>query len=165
MKPTLIALALGAAALPALADTTDVVALWGEHSGSVAPEYAWSYTVSFQLDGLVRAEYCKGYADEAPGCATSTKQLSDAEIDALDAAVLALAEDMKAHPPKPVSPEEMAIGGGSTFGWIWLGDEKFDLPGQPRKTDAARVAAMLRVLQEHTPPRLVQKAETKAKAP
>ena len=162
---TLIALAFAALALPAAADPSDVVALWGEDSGSVSPEYAWSYTVSFQVDGLVRAEYCKGYADSAPGCATSFKQLSDDEIDSLDAAVQALAEDMKAHPPKSLSLDEMAIGGGSTFGWIWLGDQKIDLPGQPREKDAARVASMLQVLQEHTPPRLVQKAKNKAKAP
>lgn len=160
-------LALFACAPPAeTAETAaETLAVWGEDSGSLPPEYAWSYTVSFLSDGMVRAEYCKGYADAAPGCATSQSRMTEGEQTAAAEAFRTVAEDLAAHPPRVVSPEDMQVGGGMAFGWILLDDRKIELPGQLHDADRARVAALVKVLQDQTPAGLVDKAKSKAKAP
>ncbi len=167
MKRFLLALALGLGLLAtaALAENDDVIARWYENSGSVEPDHAWDHVVDILLNGKVRATYCKGYAEAPPGCATVEKQMSDDQMDAFEADVEALMGDLAAHPPHAVPPEEMQIGGGSLGGWIIIGGQKIDLPAEPVAADAARVAAMLAVLQAHTPKNLVKKAQRRARQP
>lgn len=148
---------------PAMAQDTDAFAVWGENSGSLPPEYAWDYTVSFYADRRGEVEYCKGYADEPPGCATARFRLSksalaamQAELEPLEAALAASAVDEAVDIP---------IGGGSSSGRIRMNGRDLRLPAFPSEADAERVDAVMRVLRANTPNRAVRAAETKAKQP
>lgn len=158
-------LALGLAATPLMAQTPAVIAVWGENSGSLPPEYAWHYRVEFVAGGTVQATYCKGYATKAPGCATVTRTLSLAAQKALEAAIEPYTKDLLDHPPQTMSGDEVPIGGGSVDGRLLLGQTYITLPAFARAKDAKRVQAVLQILQENTPANLVRKAENRAKQP
>jgi hypothetical protein len=160
-----IILALGLAATPLMAQTPTVVAAWGENSGSLPPEYAWDYQVEFLSDGTVQATYCKGYADEAPGCATVTRKLPVAAQKTMGDAIEPYAEELLDNPPKSVGDDEIPIGGGSIAGRILLDDTYVVLERFPIAADAERVQAVLQILQDNTPSNLVKKAKNRAKQP
>ncbi len=160
-----IILALGLIATPLLAQPPVVVASWGENSGSLPPEYAWDYRVAFLSDGTVQATYCKGYAEEAPGCATVTRKFPPSAQKAMGDAIEFYAEALLNNPPKSVSGDEIPIGGGSVAGRVLLDDTYVELERFPIPADAERVQAVLKILQDSTPTGLVKKAKNRAKQP
>lgn len=162
MKRLAVILALLAPA-PVMAEEASPFAGWGESSGSLPPEYAWEYSVTFREDRSVTVEYCKGYANEAPGCATVSRRLSKAQFAELQAALDPLAAPMSENPPQP--DPDPPIGGGAAWGWVNVAGEDIRLPAFPVDQDQARVKAILALLQDHTPKNAVASAERRAKAP
>ena len=162
MKRLAVILALLAPA-PVMAEEASPFAGWGESSGSLPPEYAWEYSVTFREDRSVTVEYCKGYANEAPGCATVSRRLSKAQFAELQAALDPLAAPMAENPPQP--DPDPPIGGGAAWGWVNVAGEDIRLPAFPVDQDQARVKAVLALLQDHTPKNAVATAERRAKAP
>ena len=160
-----IALALTLAATPLTAQTPPVIASWSENSGSLPPEYAWDYRVEFLAGGVVQATYCKGYADEAPGCATVTRKFPLAAQQAMGDAIEPYAEDLLDNPPQSAADDEIPIGGESVSGRILLDGTYVSLFSFPRAEDAERVQAVLKILQDSPPANLVKKAKNKAKQP
>lgn len=160
-----IILALGLAASPAMGQTSLVVASWGEDSGSLPPEYAWDYRVEFLSNGTVQATYCKGYATEAPGCATVTKKFPEAAQKTMGDAIEPYAEELLDNPPKSVGGDEIPIGGGSIAGRVLLDGTYVVLEPFAIAADVPRVQAMLKILQDSTPAGLVKKAKNRAKQP
>jgi len=162
MKRLAVILALLAPA-PVMAEEASPFAGWGESSGSLPPEYAWEYSVTFREDRSVTVEYCKGNANEAPGCATVSRRLSKAQFAELHAALDPLAAPMAENPPQP--DPDPPIGGGAAWGWVNVAGEDIRLPAFPVDQDQARVKAVLALLQDHTPNNAVATAERRAKAP
>lgn len=163
MKRLALMLALLAPAAPALAEEASPFAGWGESSGSLPPEYAWEYSVTFREDRSVTVEYCKGYANEAPGCATISRRLSKSQLAALHEALDPLAAPMAENPPQP--DPDPPIGGGAAWAWVNVAGEDIRLPAFAIDQDQARVKAVLALLQDHTPKNVVATAERRAKAP
>jgi hypothetical protein len=162
MKRIALLLALLAPA-PALAQGDSPFAGWGESSGSLPPEYAWEYTVTFHEDRSVTVDYCKGYANDAPGCATISRRLSKADLAALHAALDPLAAALAESPPQ--ADPNPPIGGGASWAWVNAAGEDIRLPAFPAEPDRARVQALLALLQSYTPKAAVAAAERRAKAP
>ncbi len=160
-----IVLALTLAATPLMAQTPPVIASWSENSGSLPPEYAWDYRVEFLAGGTVGATYCKGYATEAPGCATVTRKLSSAAQQAMEAAIQPYAQGLLDSPPQMVTDDQIPVGGGAISGRVVLAEQTISLYAFPRPEDAERVQALLQILQKSTPPNLVKKAKNRAKQP
>lgn len=165
MKALLLSILLASVGFAALAEDPVVVASWGANSGSLPPEYAWDYRVEFLGDGTVQATYCKGYATEAPGCATVTRKLPQAAQKAMGDAIEPYAEDLLDNPPKSVSDDEIPIGGGSVAGRVLLDGTYVVLEPFAIAADAPRVQAMLQILQDSTPAGLVKKAKNRARQP
>lgn len=165
MKILLLSALLATTGFAAMAEEPVSIASWSENSGSLPPEYAWDYRVKFLPGGMVEATYCKGYAEEAPGCATVTKQLSAAAQMAMEAAIAPYAAELLANPPQMVSDDQIPIGGGSISGRVQLGETSVALYAFPRPEDAERVQAVLQILQDSTPRNLVKKAKNRAKQP
>lgn len=165
MKTALFALLLALLPGLGLAEEDPVVAIWSEDSGSLPPEYAWEYWVRFHASGMVEVEYCKGYATEAPGCATVKKNLGDDAQDAMEAEIEPYAANLIENPPQRASDDMIPIGGGSVGGWILLGETKVVLPNFAAEKDAKRVVEVLAILQKYIPKNLVKKAERRAKQP
>ena len=149
MKPLFVFLFMALTPLPALASDDAVFAVLGEDSGSLPPDYAWDYTVSFTADrrGVVR--YCKGYADAAPGCATATFRLSQRRFADRQDALAPLAADLAARPA--VQDPDPPVGGGSVSGRVTLNGAELALWSHPLPDDAARVGAVIALVQENTP--------------
>ena len=139
------------------------LAQWGEDSGSLPPEFAWDYLVSFSSNGQVSARYCKGDATEAPGCATVTQNLPQAELDALTAALAPVTQALNAQPPQ--QSDDIPIGGGSIYGSVFGRGQAIHLPNYPQADGAVGVVQALDLLQNFTPEGLVDKAKAKAKQP
>ena len=165
MKTVLLSVFMATTGFAAMAQDAVVVASWGENSGSLPPEYAWDYHVKFLSDGTVQATYCKGYATEAPGCATVTKKFPEAAQKTMGDAIEPYAEDLLDNPPKSVSGDEIPIGGGSIAGRVLLDDTYVVLEPFAIAADAPRVQAVLQILQDSTPANLVKKAKNRAKQP
>ena len=156
-------LALLLLAVPAAAQDASPIASWGEDSGSLPPEYAWDYTVTFTGDRQVTVIYCKGYANAAPGCATIRKRLTKTSFAAMQAELAPLAVGLLEDPPQ--NDPNPPIGGGSSYGRLNVGGEDVTLPGFPLPADKPQVDAILRVLKDYTPAGQVAAAEKRAKAP
>jgi hypothetical protein len=158
-----LALAFCLAASPLLAQDTAEFAYWGENSGSLPPEYAWDYTVTFTADRKAEVRYCKGYATTAPGCATTKFRLSKRKFAALQTALAPLEADLAANPAKddPNPP----VGGGSVYGKLSMNGHEVSLHAFPMAEDAARVGAVLDLLRENTPKTAISNAKTAAKRP
>ncbi|MGA0540341.1 hypothetical protein [Neotabrizicola sp. VNH66] len=157
------ALFLALVAAPALAEDASPIAVWGEDSGTLPPEYAWSYTVTFTTDRRVTVEYCKGYADTAPGCATVKKRLTKASFAAFQAELAPLALGLLEDPAR--TDPDPPIGGGAFFGKLNVDGEDVALPAFPVDEDKPQVDAILQVLQDYTPAGQVAAAEKQSKAP
>ena len=166
MKRLWLALALlagSALAGPALAEDGEAFARWGENSGSLPPEYAWDYSVSFFPDRRGEVEYCKGYANEAPGCAVSRFRLSKKAFAALQEALAPLEADLAAKPA--VSVADFPVGGGSVGGMLRMNGREVKLLQFPNEADAPRVGAVLGLLRENTPASAIRSAKSKARQP
>ncbi len=146
---------------PAEISAAEPIAQWGEDSGSLPPEYAWTYTVTFGVDHTVTARYCKGYKSTPPGCATAAALLTEEQFAALQAELTPLAANMAAH--KPRETDDIPIGGGVSFATLYQDGVKLDLPDFPREADAPRVAAAIALLKNATPAGLVDIAKSRAR--
>lgn len=163
MKLTSLALAFSLAASPLLAQDTTEFAYWGENSGSLPPEYAWDYGVTFMADRHAEVRYCKGYATEAPGCATTKFRLSKRKFATLQAVLAPLEADLAANPAKDdLNPP---VGGGSVYGKLSMNGHEVALYAFPMADDAARVNAVLDVLRNNTPKTAISNAKNRAKQP
>lgn len=158
-----LALVLALLAGPALSQDGAAFALWGENSGSLPPEYAWDYTVSFYPDRRGEVEYCKGYADSVPGCAVSRFRLSKTAFAELEAALEPLEADLAANPAKPAV--DFPVGGGSVGGLLRMNGREVKLLQFPAEADAARVGAVLDLLRDTTPASPIRAAKAKARQP
>lgn len=165
MKALALAVLLAMPGWAVAADTPKIIAVWSEDSGSLPPEYAWDYPVEYLAGGAVQATYCKGYAEEAPGCATVTSHLSTATQTAMQTAIAPFAANLLAQPPQPAGDDAIPIGGGSVSGRVLVGETDVVLHAFPRADDAERVQAVLKILQDTTPRNLVAKARNRAKQP
>lgn len=165
MRKLALATVLALSPCLALAEEDPVIALWGSDSGSLPPEYAWDYTVRFHASGLVEVEYCKGYSEAPPGCATVKKDLSEEDRSALLAELDPLAQDLAAKPPKRAADDEIPIGGGSDWGSITVDGTEITLYSYPAAADVERVQNVLAILKKYTPTKLIAKAERRAKQP
>ena len=137
------------------------IALWDESSGSLPPEFAWDFRVIFTADQMVTAEYCRGYATTAPGCAKSTAPLTAEQFSALQAQLAPMVADMAARMPREaiVAP----VGSPATFATLYQDGTALNLPAYPTAADAARVAAAISLLKSFTPEGLVDKAKSRAR--
>ncbi len=165
MRVLILSVCLAVTGFAVWAEEPVVVAAWGGNSGSLPPEYAWDYRVEFLAGGVVQATYCKGYANEAPGCATVTRKFPLAAQQAMGDAIEPYAEDLLDNPPQSAADDEIPIGGESVSGRILLDGTYVSLFSFPRAEDAERVQAVLKILQDSTPANLVKKAKNKAKQP
>ncbi len=159
----LLTLALALLAGPALAQDGAAFALWGENSGSLPPEYAWDYSVSFFADRRGEVEYCKGYADASPGCAVTRFRLSKKAFAAMQAALEPLEADLAAKPAEAAI--DFPVGGGSTGGVLRMNGREVKLLQFPAEADAPRVAAILDLLRANTPATAIRSAQAKARQP
>jgi len=158
-----LGLVLALLSAPAVAQDRDAFAVWGESSGSLPPEYAWDYTVSFFPDRHGEVTYCKGYSDAPPGCATTRFRLTRPDFAALQTALAPLEADLAAKPA--AEAVDIPVGGGSVGGRLQMNGRDLRLPAFPAEADAARVDAVIRLLRENTPERAVRSAKSKARAP
>jgi hypothetical protein len=165
LKPILIAAVMMFSAGAAWSEEDALIAILREDSGSLPPEYAWSYRVRFFASGQVEAEYCKGYAEEAPGCATLRRKLPSDASAAMSEELLTATAGLAADPPRQLSGDQIPLGGGSVGGWVLVDGEGVDLTEFPVPEDAPKVAAVLAILQKHTPSNIVKKAQRRAKQP
>jgi hypothetical protein len=158
-----LALLAGCAAPVVDAPIPPGFAQWGAGSGSLPPEFAWDYQVTFSDDQMVWVRYCKGYANTAPGCATASSALSETEYSALISALTPLADELAARPPQASS--EISVGGGSLSGQLVRDGITIRLPNTSIDADAARVAAVLDLLRQYTPQSLIEEASSRARLP
>lgn len=161
MKPWVLAFVLMAGS--ASAQDSDAFAMWSESSGSLPPEYAWDYTVSYFPDRRGQVEYCKGYSDAAPGCAIARFRLPKQAFADLQAALEPLEADLAAAPAMPAV--DFPVGGGSVGGLLRMNGREVRLLSFPAESDAPRVAAVLTVLRAATPASAIRNAKGKAKQP
>ncbi len=139
MKKLLLALTLAALPFAALAEDSPIVATYGTHNGSLPPEYAWDNFVVIHADGKMEVRHCKGYETEGPGCKTRRGKATPEALEAIRAAALAsgLAE-------KPAAEsEDLMVGGGGTWGSVFLDGQEIKLMSEPAEADASRVNAVL----------------------
>ena len=136
------------AAVPALADDGGVFALWGEDSGALPPQYARAYSVTFTADRRGAVRCCKGYADAPPGCATATFRLSERRFADLQDALAPLASDLAARPA--VQDPNPPVDGGSVGGRVTQNGAELPLWSHPLPDDAARVGAVIALVQEYS---------------
>ena len=108
-------------------------------------------------------EYCKGYADSAPGCAVSRFRLSKTAFAELEAALEPLEADLAANPAKPAV--DFPVGGGSVGGLLRMNGREVKLLQFPAEADAARVGAVLDLLRDTTPASPIRAAKAKARQP
>lgn len=151
MRRLLPILALAALPLPALAE--GILAEYWANSGSLPPEYAWSFAVAINADGGVTVKDCKGYESEPPGCTIREGKAAPEKLQAIrDAVASAGLIDRPAR-----TSEEIMVGGGSTGGKVLLDGIEVPLPPQPVAEDVARVGQVLAAIRDAVPQQL-QKA-------
>lgn len=151
-----------ALAAPLRAQDVTAFARWGSSSGALPPDHAWDYTVTFITDRRVTVEYCKGYAQEAPGCATVSRRLSQADYAALQEKLVPLLAGLAEAPPQP--DPNPPVGGGSSWGSVAVAGKDIALPGFPVDQDHVRVRAILTLLADYTPKGAIDAAQRRAKA-
>lgn len=146
LRPLALLLAL---ALPARAEST-LLATLDARSGTVAPPYAWSVSITIADDGLVTATRCTGYETEGPACTTATATTTPEALEAIRTAARASALDSR--PARPLDPP--MIGGGSISGTVFLDGATFRMIDQPVPEDAERVNTLIEIVGAAVPPTL-----------
>ena len=150
--PRLIALAalLLTLATPTLAGDSPVLAEYRTDSGSLPPEYAWEASVILHEDGSLELKRCTGYETEGPACKTRRAKATPEALKAIRAAAL----DSGLGKEPALIADEIMVGGGSTYGAVWLDGARIELPSQPGDRDAGRVRAVLAAIRAAIPARL-----------
>ena len=161
LKPLLVAMLLFAH--PLYGQDSVEFAYWGENSGSLPPEYAWDYSVTFLENRQAEVRYCKGYSNEAPGCATAKFRLSKRKLAQLTAALTPLEAELIAHPA--TDDPDPPIGGGAVYGKLTMNGNEVQLYAFSIGDSAARVAEVLDLLRQYTPQSAINSAKNKAKQP
>ena len=149
MKKLLLALTLAASPFAAVAEGSPIVATYGTHNGSLPPEYAWDNHVVIHADGRMEVRHCKGYETEGPGCQTRRGKVPPEAIEAIRAA--ALASGLLERPAN--ESEDLMVGGGGTWGSVFVDGQEIDLMSQPAAADANRVGDVLRAIKAAIPAR------------
>lgn len=147
LKSLAILLAL---ALPAQSEElAPVVADYWTNSGSLPPEYAWETSILIREDGQLELKHCKGYETEGPACKLRNSKVPATAIGAIRAAA---AESGLVENPARETDTPM-VGGGLTWGRVYLADGTVELPSQPADADVARVTKVLAAIAAAIPPR------------
>jgi hypothetical protein len=133
--------------LAALAEEDPILAKYWTNSGSLPPQYAWHISVTIYADGMVEQTYCQGYETTGDACKLATGQVDPAALQAITEA--AGASGLLTAPAKVA--ENVMVGGGQTWGVVYLGSDAVDLPSQVAKADEARVATVLRAIAAAVP--------------
>ncbi|MFN4203245.1 MAG: hypothetical protein ACK4GM_09335 [Tabrizicola sp.] len=147
LKPLVLLLAL---ALPALADEpAPVLANYWTNSGSLPPEYAWETSVLIGTDGQLELKHCRGYETEGPACKLRKAKVPETALEAIRiaAADSGLLEKPARKTDTPV------VGGGLTWGRVYLPGGTVELPSQPAEADIQRVGKVLAAVAAAIPPR------------
>ncbi len=161
LKPLLIAMLLFAH--PVYSQDSPWFAYWGENSGSLPPEYAWDYSVTFLENRQAEVRYCKGYSNDAPGCASAKFRLSKHKSAQLMAALTPLEAELSAHPA--TDDPDPPIGGSAIYGKLTMNGNSVPLHAFSIGDSAARVAEVLELLRQYTPQSAIDSAKNKAKQP
>jgi hypothetical protein len=161
LKPLLIALLL--CAHPVYGQDNTQFAYWGDYSGSLPPEYAWDYRVTFLENRQAEVRYCKGYSNDAPGCATAKFRLSKRKFAQLMAALTPLEAELSTNPAQ--DDPDPPIGGGAVYGKLTMNGNDVPLYAFSIGDSAARVAEVLDLLRQFTPQSAINSAKNKAKQP
>jgi hypothetical protein len=133
---------------PPEARPTDFSLDYRAHTGSVSPEYYHSWRLQVAGDGAARMSYVPGYAHDGPEW-TASWTIAEPTRDSLWADFRRGALWM-AQPEKPLSPDEIPIGGGSTAltvvaagRTVELADDRRDAFAVPADLLVKRVAALI----------------------
>jgi hypothetical protein len=161
MRALLLAMILAAG--PALADSPTLLATFGQNSGSLPPPYAWRLAVQIFADRSVVVQYCKGYADSEPGCATVRDRANDDAMADLLAVLNVNLPDLVAHPPQ--ATDDPPVGGGSVYGSVISGETVVKLPAFAVEADKDRVALVLAAVEAVIPQAAVNQAMAQAIGP
>ncbi len=138
LRPLAVVLAL---VLPAQAEDA-LLATLDARSGTVAPPYAWSVSISIAADGLVTAKRCKGYETEGPACKSATAPTTPEMLEAIR--IAAKASGLAANPAKPLDPP--MVGGGTISGTVILDGKAIEMIAQPVPEDAERVNTLIDIV-------------------
>lgn len=147
LKPLAVLIVL---ALPVQAgEPAPVLADYWTNSGSLPPEYAWETGLLIREDGQLELKHCKGYETEGPACKLRRARVSEGDLDAIRtaAAESGLLEDPARETDAPV------VGGGMTWGHVYLPGGTVELISQPAEADAQRVGKVLAAIAAAIPPR------------
>lgn len=149
MKKLLLALTLAAIPLAALAEESPIVATYGTHNGSLPPEYAWDNHVVIHADGKIEVRHCTGYETEGPSCKSRRGKVAPEALETIRAA--ALASGLLEKPA--AEAEDLMVGGGGTWGSVFLDGKEIKLMSEPAEADANRVGDVLRAIAKTIPDR------------
>ncbi|MFN4193878.1 MAG: hypothetical protein ACK4FR_13175 [Tabrizicola sp.] len=137
-------------ALPVQADEpAPVLADYWTNSGSLPPEYAWETSVVIREDGQLELKHCRGYQTEGPACKQRKAKVAETALEAIRTAAVdsGLLEKPARKTDTPV------VGGGLTWGRVYLPGGTVELPSQPAEADAQRVGKVLAAVAAAVPPR------------
>lgn len=137
-------------ALPVQADEpAPVLAEYWTNSGSLPPEYAWETNVLIREDGQLELKHCRGYETEGPACKQRKAKVAETALEAIRTAAVdsGLLEKPARKTDTPV------VGGGLTWGRVYLPGGTVELPSQPAESDVQRVGKVLAAIAAAIPPR------------
>jgi hypothetical protein len=139
-----IALAALTLILPAaaMAQQGEVLAEYWSRSATVAPQYAWSLTVSIGVDGRTTVKRCTGYESEGPACRVQVGMAGPDSLEAIRAATAA--SGFLETPAGEAS--EISVGGETSGGTVYLEGVKVVLPAFPAARDVPGVDAVLNAI-------------------
>ncbi|MFN3993836.1 MAG: hypothetical protein ACK4IU_13095 [Tabrizicola flagellatus] len=137
-------------ALPVQADEpAPVLADYWTNSGSLPPEYAWETSVLIREDGQLELKHCRGYETEGPACKQRKAKVPATALEAIRTAATdsGLLEEPARETDAPV------VGGGMTWGHVYLPGGTVELLSQPAEADVQRVGKVLAAIAAAIPPR------------
>lgn len=127
--------------------SADLIATLSSNNGTVPPMYHRHQTVRIVTDGAVTLRACRGYGDTDAACITATGRTTPEAVAAIVAAARAAG-----LPEQPVTPDpEPPIGGGMTFGTVFVDGAAADLPAFPIEADRGRTQAVVDAIRAAIP--------------
>ena len=132
------------------------------NTGSVSPEYYHSWRLQIAADGAARMRYVPGYADDGPEW-TASWTIAEQTRDSLWADFRRGALWM-AQPEKPLSPDEIQIGGGSTALTIVAAGRTVELAEDRRDAFAVPAGLLVRRVGALIPDSLMQQFKARQAA-